>query len=464
MRRPLVFAAIAVVAACKKSAPAPGDAGTTKAVPDPIASTSAAASASAPPDDEKPIAGEREEDASVASERPPVPAQLPTAKETFELVAVGKAWGSKLVWLKQLGSRIWLSGKNVDAYSDGDGPLVPAPDLLKGLSYQGSKHVIWVAGAYPRLYALRIKNVSYRVESQETTAFALSDGKWIKAEPLLHDHEPHAFITWGDGALMVWSAVVNATVQYVSGQGTELQTIGPDGKLGDPGLQIDPAFVAWDASSDGTTLSLLGSRGGARKDTDMFERGIWVVRGSKATGMKLVSLLPNVVATSLATLSDIDEMGQLALVKPGYGSDWGKVRTVFFVGDDGNPKTRVIGIAPCDVFRQKLVGETLWAIETCDKRPTGEHKLVRVSPDGKTERIELPYLVKGEKGYRAGTADEKGALRCDPWNLVSRGPDDLWIELECGRNVGDMGGRFGNTAMVSAVLRRGHPQEPVLLP
>jgi hypothetical protein len=63
---------------------------------------------------------------------PPSSPPVPRSKE-LTLVAVGKERGSTILWLKKLGSRVWLSGRGLDAYADGDGPLVRAPDMLKGL-------------------------------------------------------------------------------------------------------------------------------------------------------------------------------------------------------------------------------------------------------------------------------------------------------------------------------------------
>jgi hypothetical protein len=108
-----------------------------------------------------------------------------------------------------------------------------------------------------------------------------------------------------------------------------------------------------------------------------------------------------------------------------------------------------------------LAESTLYALvnESCNGGVLGRGGLVRVTAEGNTQEVALPYLVKGPSGYRAGTAEEKGALRCEAASVVLRLPSDLWVELRCGTNPTDR-----SLPSVPAVVRRGHAQTPITLP
>src|SRR5688500_2331869 len=67
-----------------------------------------------------------------AKEPPP----LPLASDALEVVAIGKTYNSRILWAHALGKRFWLSGSNVDAFAEGDGPLVKGPDILQKLPYK----------------------------------------------------------------------------------------------------------------------------------------------------------------------------------------------------------------------------------------------------------------------------------------------------------------------------------------
>jgi len=73
---------------------------------------------------------------------------------TFELVAAGKKSGSKIVWLRPIGDRVWLSGMGLDAYADGDGPLATSPDLTQGLKQKQGESYDYT-GNGNLLFALR---------------------------------------------------------------------------------------------------------------------------------------------------------------------------------------------------------------------------------------------------------------------------------------------------------------------
>jgi len=118
---------------CKKPAPppAPVDAGTTI--------TTASAAAAVPPP--------------------------PLATDTFEIVAKGKA-SSKVLSLQAHGTRVWLSARNLDAFADGDGPLVKGPDPLEKLAYTPGKHYLQVVGVEPHLFVMRTNVTAARGQPQ----------------------------------------------------------------------------------------------------------------------------------------------------------------------------------------------------------------------------------------------------------------------------------------------------------
>jgi hypothetical protein len=443
-----VFGVAGVVGACKRSprAEPPRDAGAL------VVAESAPAAPSAP--------------ASTWSAAPP---PLPLASDALELVAVGKTWTSKIVWLTAHGSRVWLSGTNLDAYADEDGPLVPAPDLLKGLPYESGKHSIRVVGAYPRLFALRTKNVSGRIESPEATVFVYRESAWTQAKPLADQSYPHAFVAWGSGALLVGSQIqLNAAPFYEPGAlGTTFEYVGPDGAVSAPRFRVEKNFMAWTADSDGTTLSLLGTRGDAKKDDGGLQgsTGIWLARGTEKDGFRATPLLPGAMQGGELYMAKVHEHGGAALVTPptvmAAADQWRPATALFVVrdGSDGKADRRIPDGDPesCQTGGAALVGDDLYVVRSCfgDKPTT---TLLRTPRAGAAAQVKVPMLAKKEGGgFRVAKSGEN-AFACRPRDLVVRGGDDLWIVALCGgADVFDTGG-------IPAVFRRGRPQEPVILP
>ena len=157
--------------------------------------------------------------------------------------------------------------------------------------------------------------------------------------------------------------------------------------------------------------------------------------------------------------SKVAELGSVAWVTPPRSvtieETWKPTPTTVFRVADGKsqPKSAWSG-DDCHVQGAAFVETTLFVIRECFG--SGEApSLVRISPDGKRERVKLPMLAKKEGGsFRVATASDKVPFRCDPKKLHVRAPADLWIEAECG---GEGGG-------IPAVFRRGHAQEAVTLP
>lgn len=418
----------------------------------------------------------RELDASAAPvvAASPLPV-LPVASDTLEVVAIGRSFNSKILWLQELGSRVWLSGVNLDAYADGDGALVKGPDLLAKFPYQQGVHDMRVVGAYPHLYAMRTKHVNGRMESPEPTLFVYAPeaggpGTWAQAKPLGISWYPIAFLAHREGALVVTGQVEGNAAPYYSppGPGTSFTYLAPDGSLSDPKLGVHPLFMAWGASSDRSTLSLIGTIAtppkANAKDEGYGISGIHVARVS-GDGAKLVAVQRNLGVSFDAYGAHVHEAGGTVLVVPSpspYMEEGWKPDplTVFLVTDDKPRPRRIAGNESCALVDAHLVGDVVYAIRRCFSETMLED-VVRVAADGKTEKLALPRLVKKEGGgfrVAATPAEKAKGFACAAVSMVVRAPDDVWVTGKCGE-----GGAYDSPA-IPVVLRRGRPQEPVLLP
>jgi hypothetical protein len=403
----------------------------------------------------------------------PLPS-LPIATDTLEIVAIGKTFNSRILWLQEHGSRVWLSGQNLDAYADGDGALIKGPDLLAKLPYKQGVHSMHVVGAYPHLFALRTKKVNGRIESPEPAVFVYTaedggPGTWKESKPLGMSWFPHAFVGYREGALIVNSQIQgNAGPYYTPGEpGTTLTYVAPDGTLSDPKLGLHPHFMAWGASSDRTTLTLLGTFAiPPRAKDEMYDAsGAHLVRIGK-DGPKKIALQSNLGFALETYWSRVHESGGKAVAIPPSsltdGAGWRpNGRTVFIVDDDKPRPRTVAGDESCYVVDARVLGDDLYAIRRCYSADVLE-RMVRVTADGKTEELALPRLVKKDGGgFRAaGTdAERKYAMSCVPGKLLLRGDSDLWVTATCGG-----GGSSASAPAIPIVLRRGHAQEPVILP
>lgn len=402
-------------------------------------------------------------------------APLALASDAMEVVAIGKSTASRVLWLNDIGSRVWLSGRNVDAFAEGDGPLVKGRDLLEKLPYKPGVHSMRIVGKYPHLFVLRTKNVNGRMESPEPTVFIYAaeengPGTWREAKPLKMSWYPHAFVAFRDGAMLVTGMIeMNGGPYYRAGdEGTTLTFVGPDGTVSDPKLGVHPHFMSWGASSDGTNLTLIGTVALPPKGKDEG----WGASGANIfritpTGNKRVAIQQNLGMAMEMYSSHVSERGGKALVMPPGTSmltveeGWRPNPRTLFVVEDDKPKARTIaGNENCYVRGAHLAGDDIYALRTCIEGEMSE-ELVRLDAAGKTVKLAVPSIVKGEGGYKIAKTDaeKKKAIACVPKEIVVRGSDDVWAWALCG------GGEVWRPeGSVPIVLRRGRPQEPIVLP
>ncbi|MBS2018027.1 MAG: hypothetical protein JST00_34450 [Deltaproteobacteria bacterium] len=473
---------LASASACKRTPPATND--------DAAAATSAPSIATEPKMDAGREAGSRIvigtfADAGTAphpsaiADAGPNPA-LPLASDKMEVVAIGKSTASRVLWLQEIGGRTWLSARNLDAFADGDGPLVKGPDLVAKLPYKPGVHSMRVVGAYPRLYALRTRNVEGRMDSPEPTAFVYAaeengPGTWKEAKPLGMSWFPTAFLPFRDGALVVNSQIALNGTPYINPQypGTTLRFIGPDGSVSDPKLGVHPHFMAWGADSDGSALSLIGCVAippkvkGDAGEVDWDFSGTNLFRITE-TGAKRIPIHQTLGIAMLMYSAKVSERGGRALVIPPGGMEpeneggWRPNPRTVFLSDDDKAKPRTFaGNESCYVTGARLVGDDIYAKRTCFDEGLAE-ELVRLRPDGKTEKLALPSIVKDEKsGFRVARsdADKRKAIPCALDEIVVRGKDDVWATANCSG-----GESWSGNSGVPIVVRRGRPQEPLVLP
>lgn len=454
MPRPLVLlglSALLAASGCKRSTPpAPDAGGVARAMPAPEATTDGAA-----------------RDAVDAAPRPAVP-------DSFEVVAVGSSYGSKILWVQALGTRVWLSARNLDAFAEGDGPLAKGPDILAKLPYEPGVHRMDVVGRYPHLYALRTKKVEGRADSPEPTLFVYQaeqegPGTWRRAKPLERDWAPYAFVAYREGALLMWSSIeMNSAPFLTRGEtGTSLVYLAPDGSVSDPKLDVPRDFLAWSAASDGESLTLLGTTvvPAKTKGEDPEPRGLHVVRITKQGARRTqVQTTTDDTPWLEAYFTGVRERGGVALVMPPSRTlaPWWTPSplALVLVGADGKRQPRVVaGDESCSVVTAQHVGDVIYAIRRC--LGDGSEEVVRVGPDGRTERIALPRLAKEDGGgFRVARPTDKGAIGCTPAEIVVREPDDVWVSGRCG--APPEGSSDGPS--VPILLRRGRAQPPVVLP
>ena len=401
-------------------------------------------------------------------------AGLPLASDAMELVAIGKSTASRVLWLQDIGGRTWLSARNLDAFADGDGPLVKGKDPLEKLPYKPGVHSMRVVGAYPHLFVLRTKDVEGRMESPEPTVFVYTaeergPGTWKEAKPLGTSWFPNAFIAYRDGALLVTGQIeLNGGPFYnQSHPGTTLTFVGPDGTVSDPKLGVHPHFMAWSAASDGDTLTLIGTVAipPKAKDEDWDASGVnlWRIKGGAG---KRIPIQQNLgIAMEMYSARVSERNGKAIAIPPGLVTaeeSWRpNAHTVFEVEDDKAKARTFVGNESCYVKSALPAGDDIYGLRVCYSDGVIED-LVRLRADGKTEKLPLPSLVKDPAGgYRVAKSDaeKKKAIGCVVNSIVVRGRDDVWASAFCG-GTGEWDGR----GSVPIVLRRGRPQEPIVLP
>jgi hypothetical protein len=286
---------------------------------------------------------------------------------------------------------------------------------------------------------------------------------------------PFAVVGWKGGALIVSSQIANmgwamsgAGEYDPSTPGTTLRLVAPDGTVTRPRLGLAPRFVAWGASSDGTTLSLVGTYA-LSGDAGPVSRDVVVVRGNEAGAFETSALVRWTGPASLRT--QVREQGRVAIAwpppvrddgtavadAPTTGGDepgWkGNASGLFVIGDGKTTRLafRSVSEGDCSVADAAFADGLVYYVLRC---PNGaETALFRFDHDGARQKLVLPALAKGDAGY-ATTGGGPPHLPCRPRKLVARPPDDLWVVSDCGPDA----------APVPAVFRRGRSQEPIALP
>lgn len=411
----------------------------------------------------------------VAETGAPTVPLLPTATERLELVAVGKTYGGRIIAFAALGDRVWLSGRGLDAFADGDGPLGKGYDLLEKLPYKQGVHHMEVVGRYPKLFAMRYKEVATRAESPEPTVFVYhaadnAPGTWKESESTGVGWFPHAFAAYKDGAVMVTSQIQRNAGAYYSpseGPGTLITFIGPDGKTSTSTMGVHNLFMAWAGSAHGDVLSLLGTTAAPpKKDESMWTgMGVQLMRIGPE-GVKQVAVLPTLDgAVDMYSISTRQSASATTVFAgSNYNSGWSvNGGTVFVVGADNQRTARTVaGGDSCAVLSAELVSDQLYAIRRCVGEPI-EDQLLVVGPDNKSRLLPLPRIVKSTgTGFRAAATDQERAkgVACVPASIVVRPPSDVWVSGQCG--VSSVWSR--NEGALPIVARLGKPQEPIVIP
>jgi len=384
------------------------------------------------------------------------PLSVEITPESLELVAVGRGPTSKLVWLRTFGDRVWLSGTNVDAYTDDDGPLAKSRDLLEGLPYAGAVDRLWVAGRYPHLVVVRERPTPGFGSLPELAAFVRVGLQWSPANRLRLQGYPKAVVPWGDGALVMHSgARGDSNLSASPGElGTQLEAIAADGTVTVPDLGIAKTFLGWSASSDGTTLSILGTRGSPGS-----AQGLVVLRGKRGEPLVEHTLAPGRLDGLEWVTSTVHEVGGSALALPpsSLTAPWRPLGAVYRVSGEVERRVVPVGGPSCYVKSALALGDELWVARECLSDEV-KSALVRVPRQGAPSIVALPSIAVGPDKRYAKASARAGALPCFPKALVLRGRDDVFVQARCGSAsaTADEG--------VPAVFRRGRAQAPIELP
>jgi hypothetical protein len=385
----------------------------------------------------------------------------PALPTTFELVAVGKKPGSKIVWLKLVGDRVWLSGAGVDAYADGDKPLTPAPDLTQGQKKKPGESYEYTGSGSNLLFAVRSFPETAKSEDPPTVWVRDGSGPWSSGTKVPHIFGVHnwlqqfGFVPWKDGALLVTSQISVVTSMMLAAPaaaGTDFQSISPKGEIKDVRIDIPKEVMVWAADSDGSTLALVGFR--AKK---LRAEGISVFRGDGQTALTETPIMgdPGTQDPKALSLITVREQGDVALayitsLYYGGGALASLASTVFVVGRSAaEPKKIQFGPEKKGaVAAAAYVGGSVYATVVSKEHYT----LSRAAGGAEPAPVKLPSLAKGASGFQVAKEGEPG-LACEAVDLFAR-KNDLWVQASC----------TGPGGKVPAVFRLGHPQAPILLP
>lgn len=388
------------------------------------------------------------------------PAKEAPVATTFELVAAGKKSGSKIVWLRPIGDRVWLSGMGLDAYADGDGPLATAPDLTQGLKQkQGEEYDYTGNGSV--VFALRTEPDMPKSEDVPTVWTRDGKGPWSAGTklPKFYGAGNHlnawGFTRWKNGALFVSGQIASGTNMALfapNAPGTLFETISPSGEIKEATFDFPKDVMAWAADSDGKTLSVVGYRA-----KNLKSAGISVFRGDDSGPLVETPIIadpgtPDPHSLFAVTVRE-HGTGALAYIKsqPGTIDGLDKLATTVFVIGDKSTEAKKIVFAPAGkgaVAAAAHVGDAVYATVMKNEK----YQFFRAADGGEPAPVVLPSLAKGAAGFGVAKDGEK-ALTCEATNLFAR-KNDLWVQAMCS----------GQGMKVPAVFRLGHAQDPIALP
>ncbi len=380
---------------------------------------------------------------------------------TFELVAAGKRSGSKIVWLRLIGDRVWLSGMGLDAYADGDGPLATSPDLTQGLKQKQGEEYDYTGNGSNLLFALRT-NPEY-AKSEDAPTIWVRDGKaaWSAGSKLPKFYgsanwlNNWGFTRWKDGALFVSgqiSAGTNMALFAPKSPGTVFETVSPTGEIKETTFDIPGEVMAWNASSDGNTLSLVGYRAKNLKSV-----GISVFRGDGSGPFTETPIIDDPGTQDPRSLFAIvvreHGTGAIAYIsrQPGTINGLDKLATTVYVIADKAKEPKKIVFAPAGkgaVASAAYVGNAIYATVKHNEK----YELSRSADGAEPTPVKLPSLAHTTAGFHVAKEGEAG-LTCEATDLFAR-KNDLWVQAHCA----------GQGMKVPAVFRLGHAQEPIVLP
>jgi hypothetical protein len=385
----------------------------------------------------------------------------PALPTTFELVAVGKRSGSKIVWLKKIGDRVWLSGMGIDAFADGEGPLATGSDLTSGLPQKPGEGWEYTGSGSSLLVALRATPETAKSDNPPMAWTRDGKGAWSSGAKFPHLYSYHnfvqqfGFVPWKDGALLVTGQVsmgTNMALFNPNVPGTDFETISPKGEVKQATFDLPKEVMAFGADSDGSTLSVVGYRAKNLRAVD-----ISVFRGDDKGPLAETPIMGDPGTQDPKALSAITvrEHGKVALafitsLYYGGGALANNASTVFVIGDHAKEPKKILfapegkGAIPAAAY----VGGSVYATV----EHGGHFVLSRAAEGGTPTPVKLPSLAKAGAGFHVAKDGEAG-LTCEAIDLFAR-KNDLWVHANC----------TGQGMKVPAVFRLGHAQEPIALP
>jgi hypothetical protein len=387
-------------------------------------------------------------------------AKEPAIPTVFELVAAGKKSGSKIVWLRLLGDRVWLSGMGVDAYAVDDEHLATAPDLTQGMKKKDGEAYDYTGNGNV-LFALRTNPDMPKSDDVPTVWVRDGKGPWSAGTkvPKFYGFSnwlgTWGFTPWKNGALFMSgqiSAGTNMALFAPKSPGTVFSTISPTGEMKETTFDIPAEVMCWTADSDGKMLSLVGYRAKNLKST-----GISVFRGDGSGPFTETPIIDDPGTQDPHALSAIvvREHGSSAIAyinsQPGTINGLDKLATTVYAIADKAKEPKKIVFAPAGkgaVAAAAQVGETIYATVKHNEK----YELASSVNGAEPTPVKLPSLAKSASGFGVAKSGEAG-LTCEAVDLFSR-KNDLWVQALCN----------GQGMKVPAVFRLGHQQEPIALP